>query len=209
MRSKFMSNCVIKRLLVSVLVWLTAFGFVTVDDALANPVSVWSASSSPSLSLADMPPQTGKDLMTQLETEILPQIEQIFKPEQLEQFQQNIAEGMSFRKAFKSLMLTAEQKTQIKTVLKSVSKKDALASLTPDQKKQLFMKKREMFMPTAEDVAEKIEASLKEKGMELPAGVKEKIDAGLKRKDSFIPSSEAITSKIEAGINAIKQQLED
>jgi hypothetical protein len=197
---------VMKRLLVSILVWITVFGFLVTDAAYAISHPILGM---PTLFLADTPNQLEKDWITQLETEILPQIEQIFNPEQREQFQANIANGLSFRKAFKSLMLTPEQKTQIKAVLNSASKKDALASLTPEQKKQLFLKKKEMFRPTAAEVAEKIEASLKDKGLELPAGVREKLDEGLKMKDSFIPSPEAITEKIKAGMDTLKNQLEN
>ncbi|MGG6297546.1 hypothetical protein ACQ4M4_24395 [Leptolyngbya sp. AN02str] len=196
----------VKCLLVSIFAWITVFGFVVTDVASALPEQLQSTTS---LYLAEVPSPSGKDWMMQLETEILPQIEQIFNPEQREQFQANMADGMSFRKAFKSLTLTPEQKTQIKTVLQSVTKKDALASLTPEQKKQLFIKKKEMFMPTAEEVTEKIEASLKDKGVELPAGVKEKIGTGLKMKDSFMPTSKAITEKIEAGMNALKNTMEE
>jgi len=188
-------STVMKRLFVPVLAWIAVFGFVLGSGAYASPTDV--------LALP------GKDLMTQLETEILPQIEEIFNPEQLEQFQANMTEGMSFRKAFKSLTLTPEQKTQIKTILKSVSQKDALASLTPEQKKQIYMKKKELFMPTADEITEKIETSLKDKGIELPTAVKDKIDKGLKMKDSFVPSAEAITEKIEAGMSALKDQLGD
>lgn len=198
--------CLVKRLLASLLIWAMAFGFVAVDTAYASSVP---SLAMPVVYLAETPAETAIDFMTQLETEILPQIEKVFNPEQRERFQSSVAEGMSFRKAFKALMLTPEQKTKIKSVLSSVPKKDALASLTPDQKKQLFLKKKDAFRPTAADITEKIETSLKGKGLELPTGVKEKIDAGLKRKDSFIPSAEAITEKIEAGMSAIKDQLQN
>lgn len=198
-------NSVVKRLLVALLVWMAALGVVSVDSANAAPTVL---STPPSyLAAASTPSET--DFVTQLEREILPQIEKIFNVEQWEKFQANIADGMSFRKAFKSLMLSPEQKAQVKTVLSSATKKDALASLSPEQKKKLFLKKKEMFMPTAEEVTEKIEASFKDKGLELPAAVKEKIDAGLKRKDSFIPSPGVITEKIEAGMSAIQKQLEN
>jgi len=193
----------IKRWFVSILVWFTALGFLFADVAYASV----QANFGMPLYLADVAAQPEKDLLAQLETEVLPQIEKIFTPEQLEQFQTNIADGMTFRKAFKSLMLTPEQKTQLKTVLRSALKKDALASLTPEQKTKLFAKKKEMFKPTTEELTEKIETSLKEKGVELPAGVKEKIDAGLKRKDSFIPSPETIVEKIETGMSAIKEKF--
>jgi len=201
----------LKRLILSILAWVVVFGLNAgaIAHAASWPTVSWSTMRLSPVYLADASTPSGQEWMAQLEKEILPQIEQIFNPEQREQFRANMAEGTSFRKAFKSLMLTPEQKMQIKTVLKSVSKKDALASLTPDQKKQLFLKKKEMFMPTAEEITERIETSFKDKGLELPAEVKEKIDAGLKMKDNFIPSAEAITEKIEAGMSALKEQLED
>lgn len=193
-------------LIASILIWITTFGFVNVSTANASPSAVFGI---PSMYLAETSAQPTKDWMTQLETEILPQIETILNPDQQEQFQASIAEGMSFRKAFKALVLTPEQKTQFKAVLNSTKTKDVLASLTPDQKKQLFLKKKDLFKPTAQDIEDKIEASLNDKGLELPAGVKEKIDAGLKQKDSFVPSVEAITEKIETGMSTIKDKLAD
>lgn len=198
------TNSVVKRLLAALLIWIAALSVVSVDGANAAPTFL----SPPQPYFADAPTPSEADFVVQLEKEILPQIEKIFNVEQWEKFQANIADGMSFRKAFKSLMLSPEQKTQVKTVLSSATKKDALASLSPEQKKQLFLKKKEMFMPTAEELTEKIEAGFKDKGLELPAAVKEKIDAGLKRKDSFMPSPGVITEKIEAGMNAIQKQLE-
>lgn len=196
-----------KRLLVSILACLMAIVGLAISapaDASASPATL------PGVYLADASASApfDKDLLTQLETEILPQLEAIFTPEQSEQFKANIADGVSFRKAFKSLMLTPEQKTQLKTVLKSVPKKDAFASLTPDQKKQLFMKKKEMFMPTSEEITDRISAGMKAKGTFLPEGVKEKIDAGMKKKDAFIPTPESITEKIKAGMEKPENGME-
>lgn len=197
---------VLKRLIISLFAAIVVLGFMVVDEAAAAPRSLFAL---PLFHLADASPASPKDLIAQLKDEILPQIEQILTPEQRERFETTLADSTSFRKAFKSLMLTPEQKTQLKAVLKSPTVKDTFAELTPEQKKQLFMNKKEMFAPTAEEITERIEASLKEKGLELPAGIKEKIDAGLKQKDSFMPSAESISKKIESGLNAIKQQFED
>ncbi len=82
---------------------------------------------------------------------------------------------------------------------------DDLTSMTPTEKKQFFLKKKGALIPTTEEITGKIEAGFKTKGMELPAGVKAKIDAGLKRKSSFIPSPEAIAKKIEAAMSAFKK----
>lgn len=185
-----------KRLLVSILVSaIVLLNLFLASPANANPVKL----GIPNLYLADTSAPLKKDFLTQLQTEILPQLENIFSPEQREQFQTEIANGGSFRKAFKSLTLTPEQKTQLKTLLKSIPKKDALASLTPEQKQVLFLKKKEMMMPTAEEITEKITAGMKGKGTTLPEGVKEKIEAGIKKKDTFMPTPESIIEKIKAG----------
>ncbi len=144
-----------------------------------------------SLYLADTPAPSSKNWLAQLEEEILPQLESIFTLEQREQFKVSIANGTSFCKAFKSLTLTPDQKTQLKTLLKSVSKKDALASLTLAQKQQLFMKKKKMFMPTSDEIADRINAGMKGKGISIPEGVKEKIDVVMKKKESFMPTSDS------------------
>ncbi|WP_179228300.1 hypothetical protein [Leptolyngbya ohadii] len=197
---------VIKRLLASLLVSIVVFGCVLVDGAVASPRSLFTP---PPVYLADAPGIPEADWMVKIKDEILPKIEEILSPAQRERFETTLADGMSFRKAFKSLMLTPEQKMQISSVLKSATKKDIFAALTPEQKKQLFLKKKEMTAPTAAEITERIEASLKEKGLELPTDVKEKINAGLKRKDSFMPSAESIVEKIESSVSAIKQQFED
>lgn len=93
-------------------------------------------------------------LITQLKDQLLPQIESILTPEQREQLEAAVAKKTSLRKAFKSIMLTPEQKTKLAGVLKSLPKKDFFASMTPEQKKQFFTRKKEVFTPTAEDIAE-------------------------------------------------------
>jgi hypothetical protein len=173
-----------KRLFISILACvLVAFGGMT--TAVANAMPLHSLGLSP-LYLADAAPAASPDWIAQLEKEILPKLEGIFSAEQLNQFKQDITNGVSFRKAFKSLTLTPEQKTELKTLLQSVSKKDALASLTPEQKKQLFMKKKEMFMPTSEEIMDKIKTGMSGKGIALPEGVQEKIDAAMKKKEAFM-----------------------
>lgn len=174
-----------KHLLVSI----AACIMIALNLLVANPANAISITplGLSSLYFADAPAATAsQDWIAQLEKEILPKLETIFTPEQREQFKQDITNGISFRKAFKSLALTTEQKTQLKTLLKSVSKKDALASLTPEQKKQLFMKKKEMFMPTSEEITDKINAGMKGKGVSMPEAVKEKIDAAMKQKEAFM-----------------------
>lgn len=186
-----------KRLLVSIIVGAIVFlNLIVASPANASPSTMLGM---PKLYLADTPAPATKDFITQLKTEIIPQLEKIFTPEQREEFQTEIANGSTFRKAFKSLTLTPEQKMQLKTLLKSVSKKDAFASLTPEQKKQIFLKKKEMMMPTSEEIADKITAGFKGKGTDLPEGVKKKIEAGIKNKEAFMPTPETIIEKIKAG----------
>lgn len=189
-----------KRFLVSILVSAIVFlNFIVASPANANS----------NFYLADATAPVSTDFMTQLKTDILPQLEKIFSPEQREQFQTEMANGSTFRKAFKSLTLTPEQKTQMKTLLKSVSKKDAFASLTLEQKQQLFLKKKEMMMPTAEEITEKINAGMKGKGATIPEAVKDKIEANLKKKDAFIPTPEEISEKINAGMKMIQEKIKD
>lgn len=178
-----------KRLLVLMIVCvMIALSLTVAGAANAIPNTPLGLSS---LYLADTPAPSNPSWIAQLEEEILPQLETIFTPEQREQFKTNMANGTSFRKAFKSLTLTPEQKTQLKTLLKSVTKKDALASLTPEQKKQIFMKKKEMFMPTSDEIADKINTGMKGKGETMPEAVKEKIEAAMKKKESFMSTPES------------------
>jgi Spy/CpxP family protein refolding chaperone len=100
--------------------------------------------------------ETVQDWLTQLEKDVLPKLETILSPEQQKQFKSFIGEGRSFRKTFKSLTLTPQQKTQIKDLLSRLPKKDAFASLTLEQKKRMFLKRQEMFKPTPADITGKI-----------------------------------------------------
>ncbi|MBD2177956.1 hypothetical protein H6F42_13630 [Pseudanabaena sp. FACHB-1998] len=122
------------------------------------------------------------DLLQQLETEILPQIASVLTPEQQEEFASKVAAGTSFRKAFKAVTLTPAQKTKLSTVFKAIPKKDIFATLTPAQKKQLFLKNKQLFIPTAEQIGAKMSA-----GKQMAGG-----------KSSFAPSTEAIVEKINS-----------
>lgn len=156
---------------------IIVFNLVVAGIAQAQPIT---AISFPSLQLAKLTePAETKDLMTLLKTEIIPRIENVLTPEQREQFKIAVGDGTPFRKAFKSLMLTPEQKTQLKAVFKDLPKKDAFASLTPAQKQELFLKKKEMFMPTPEEITEKINAGMKSKGL-MPEKVSEKVSEKMK-----------------------------
>ena len=125
-------------------------------------------------------------MLTKLETEIIPQIESVLTPEQQAEFATKVAAGTSFRKAFKAVTLTPAQKTKLSAVFKAIPKKDIFATLTPAQKKQLFLKNKQLFIPTAEEIGDKITA-----GMKMA-----------KDKSPLAPSSESIVEKIKAKMKA-------
>lgn len=156
----------IKRILVSAIAGLALF-FATLTSAssayagITTPVSDLLIEVSPfyvTSYVAIIAPSAKPDVLGQLKATVMPQLTEILTPEQLAMLETNISNGGSFRKAFKSLMLTPTQKGEIKTLLSSVTQKGALASLTPDQKKELFMKKKEAFMPSSEEIIDRINA---------------------------------------------------
>lgn len=83
------------------------------------------------------------------------------------------------------------------------------ASMTPEQKKQYFMKKGTAFKPTPEAIAEKVNKGMKMKGASMPPEVSEKINAKMKGKESFIPTPESISKKISEGMKMAKNKLEE
>ncbi|MCA6509264.1 MAG: hypothetical protein ACK6CP_01380 [Pseudanabaena sp.] len=135
---------------------------------------------------APKPTDEATNLLTKLETEIIPQIESVLTPEQQAEFATKVAAGTSFRKAFKAVTLTPAQKTKLSAVFKAIPKKDIFATLTPAQKKQLFLKNKQLFIPTAEEIGDKITA-----GMKMA-----------KDKSPLAPSSESIVEKIKAKMKA-------
>lgn len=153
-------------------------------------------------------------LMEKLESEYVPQIEAILFPDQREKFEKAIEDGYSLRKAFKSMALTPEQKTELSATMKTLPTKELFAALTPEQKKEVFLKKKEMFIPTPEEIVEKIEAGMKAKeqfspstpGAEMAptaAEIGEKIKLGMEKKKAFMPSVEEIKEKISAKMDEI------
>jgi hypothetical protein len=133
----------------------------------------------------------GTDLIKKFETEILPQFESALSPQQRDQFKTAVADGTSFRKAFKALTLSPEQKAQVGTLLKSLPKKDFFAALSPEQKQQLFAKKKDLFKPTPEEIGEKISAKMK----------------AAKDKSPFAPTGAEIGEKISAKMKMIKEKV--
>jgi hypothetical protein len=147
------------------------------DVTAAQPLMQFSI---PGFSKSDLTAQQ-QDLLKQLETDVLPQFDQILTPEQREQFAAKVLEGKSFRKAFKAITLTPEEKIQLANLLKTLPKRDIFATLTPEQKKKFFIGKKEVFIPTAEDITDKIKASIERKDEILPdlEAIREKIDEKL------------------------------
>jgi hypothetical protein len=163
---------------------------------------------------APKPTDEAINLLTKLETEILPQIKSVLTPEQQAEFATKLASGTSFRKAFKAVTLTPAQKTKLSAVVKAIPKKDIFATLTPAQKKQLFLKNKQLFMPTPEEIGEKINAGMnmaKNKSPLAPSAesIVEKINAGMnmaKNKSPLAPSAESIVEKINAKMKAAEEK---
>jgi hypothetical protein len=157
-----------------------------------------------------------QELMEQLESQYVPQIEAILFPNQRENFERSIQEGYSLRKAFKSMALTPEQKSQLAATMKAIPKQELFAALTPEQKKEVFMKKKELFTPTPEEIMEKIQTGMKAKekfapdvpGAEMAPTAEEigkKIQMGLDKKKEFMPSLEEIQEKISEKIESLTE----
>jgi hypothetical protein len=155
-------------------------------------------------------------LMEELASHYIPEIESILFPEQRERFEEAIQSGLSLRKAFKSMALTSKQKSELAATVKSIPQGQLFATLTPEQKKEVFMKKKEMFMPTPEEIVEKIKAGMESKetfapdspGSEMaptPEEIAEKVKLGFEKKKEFMPSLEEIKEKISAKMEAMAE----
>ncbi|MBW4484214.1 MAG: hypothetical protein KME14_16885 [Tildeniella torsiva UHER 1998/13D] len=155
-------------------------------------------------------------LMEELKSKYVPEIESILFPEQREKFEQAIQDGLSLRKAFKSMALTLQQKSELAATMKTAPKGALFAALTPEQKKEVFMNKKEMFIPTPDEIAEKIKAGMKSKkafapdapGSEMaltPEEIAEKVKLGLEKKKEFMPSLEEIKEKISAKMETMAE----
>ncbi|PZO09515.1 MAG: hypothetical protein DCF25_21585 [Leptolyngbya foveolarum] len=148
------------------------------------------------------------DPLSQLKSEVVPELMEVLTPRQEELFETAIANGTSFRRTFKNLMLTPEQKRELKVVLGSVPKRDLFASLTPVQKKELFLKKKEAFIPTSEEIIDRINTGMPP-GESISEEAQAKIESGIKKRDESMPSSETIMEKVKAGIENVKESLDD
>ncbi|NDJ17343.1 hypothetical protein [Myxacorys almedinensis] len=125
---------------------LVLCNFAIADGAQAQPWMGLAASANASVQ---------DDLIEQLKTQVLPQIDDILTSEQQDELEAAVGEGkVSLRKAFKSLSLTPTQKTKLAVVFKSLPKKEIFTTMTPDQKKSFFAKKKELFTPTPKEIAE-------------------------------------------------------
>jgi ABC-type transporter MlaC component len=178
-----------------ILVFVFASLLMLCNWAVASPAHAQSLLSA-STAATSVDTKAKIDFLEQVRTQLLPQLESILTPEQQAQLEAAMTEGKaSFRKAFKSMLLTPEQKTQLATAFKSLPNAEAFSAMTPEQKMQLFMKKKEMFMPTPEEISQKISDGMK--------------NQETKNKEGFIPSPEEISQRISAGMKMIKNKMED
>ncbi len=139
-----------KRTLVTVLAWM----MVAVSFMVA-PI----AQSAPMVLAAVEAPAATADPFAELKAKVVPELESILTPEQRTQLDDAIANGTSLKKAFKSIALTPEQKGKVGMMMKSVPK-DFFTSLTPEQKRELFMQKKDFFMASGKaKAAEAIKAA--------------------------------------------------
>jgi Spy/CpxP family protein refolding chaperone len=200
----------LRKLLAVALCTLIAL-FVTIKPAVAGslPFSI------PFFKDVDLTSEQ-ESLIEDLKSKYVPEIESILFPEQREKFEQAIQDGLSLRKAFKTMALTLQQKTELAATMKTVPKGALFAALTPEQKKEVFMNKKEMFMPTPDEIAEKIKAGMKSKEAFAPDApgaemaptadeIAEKVKLSLEKKKEFMPSLEEIKEKISAQIEAIAE----
>ena len=199
-----------KRLFVALFASLALFTLTFSDLALAQP---WTQMAMPQsvaefsfpglnsiLNNIQLTPEQ-KAAVDQLETEIIPQIEGLLRPDQLEAFKTQIEEGKSFRKAFKSLTLAPEQKQSLAGLLKTLPASDSFSTLTPDQKRAYFLSHKTLFKPTPTEIADRIKTGADAKGGGMPSleAITEKIKAGMGAKGGA-PSAEEITEKINMGM---------
>lgn len=150
-------------------------------------------------------------LIEDLRSKYVPEIENILFPEQRETFRQSIQEGYSLRKAFRRIALTLEQKGELASMMKTIPMGELFAALTPEQKKEVFMNKKDMFIPTPEDIAEKIKMGMESKSTYAPEDadsvsaspeeIAEKIKLGFDKKKEFMPSMEDIKAEISTLVN--------
>lgn len=156
--------------------------------------------------LAQAAPQEPMQTLFSKLDELLLKLGSILTEKQQEKFTAAITEGGSFRKAFKALALSPDQKSQLSELLRSAPGRELLATLTPEEKKQLFMKKRELFAPSSAEIKDKIDSKLKAKGNFMPAGVGEKIGQKLGQKMKMVKEK---TAEIQAKASeAMKEMAE-
>lgn len=101
-------------------------------------------------------PEDEDALYEKLKTKFFPAVAKILTPEQRKLFLQALEEKGNIRKAFKTVPLTPEQKMELSQTIKAMPKDQFLATLNPAQRKQLFLKKKELFKPTLDEITERI-----------------------------------------------------
>lgn len=155
------------------------------------------------------------NLIEDLKSKYVPEIERALFPEQQKKFEKAIQEGHSLRKAFRSMALTSDQKNELAAAIKKVPRGRLFAALTPEQKKEIFMNKKEAFIPTPDEIAERIKAGRESEGFAAdapgaeigptPEEIAEKIKLGFEKKKAFMPSAEEIQEKISARMEAMTE----
>ena len=176
---------------------IVAASFLSASPVQAGPIQPTQTLGLSLFSWSDAADETSA--FKQLKSEVIPRLSEILTPRQQEMFKESISDGESFRKTFRSLMLTSDQKRKIKSVINTIPRRDAFAALTPLEKKELFLKKKEVFMPSSEEIIDKIKAKTPE-GVEVPEEIQEKIKAGVEMRDKFMPTSEEIMEKVKMGM---------
>lgn len=152
-----------KRFLISIFLCLTLiWGLIPSSIAQAQPLQISQQSIIAIFGIGEntITPQDEETLYEKLKNNFFPAVEKILTPEQRKLFRQALEEKGNIRKAFKTVPLTPEQKMQLSQTIKAMPKEEFLATLTPAQRKHLFQKKKELFMPSLEEITEKISEKL-------------------------------------------------
>lgn len=149
-----------KRLLVSICLCVMVFlSLIPSRSAQAQPLQVRQpliAISFFGLGGKTITPDDEDAIYNKLKNDFFPAVEKVLTPEQRTLFKTALEEKGSIRSAFKKVPLTSVQKGQLSVIFKSMPKDQILADLSPTQRKQLFLKKKELFKPTLEEITEKI-----------------------------------------------------
>ncbi|PSF37892.1 hypothetical protein C7H19_07900 [Aphanothece hegewaldii CCALA 016] len=148
-----------KRLLLTLCFILTVFfGLIPTSYSIAQTIQIKEQPIIAMFGIGEktITPEDEEILYEKLKNKFFPAVEKILTPEQRNLFRQALEEKGNIRKAFKTVPLTPEQKMQLSQTIKAMPKEEFLATLTPAQRKHLFLKKKELFKPTLEEIKDKI-----------------------------------------------------